>query len=705
MSWRITNAGPGNTGTSQSWTDAVFLSFDTIPAFNIPPYITPISWSALEFPIRPLLVGTRTNVTSLDSGQHYNNSINFTLPLNYSQPLYVYVITNYPASSSMLQMTVANDTARAPQPVNVTLSPTPDLRVDSVFAPASVFSGSAISLTYKVKNFGVLTPAGSAWTDKLYISQSPIFNINNAFSLKLPKTNGTYYPSAQDAIVNNNIQLPPDSSYTKTLQVVIPNFISGPWFIYVQCNANGGVYEGALANNNINNKQLQVFLTPTPQLTINSLTVPFATAGTTQPVGINWNILNTGFGDNLEKNKGHYYRPTGTCAGTYLELTDSLGFGSSYWLDRVYLSADSTGINGNAILIGEKTHGVQGSGNTADFASFIKCVPPGTDPASQNENTFNVIRTNTNHPAVFNFVVPANLQPGNYFVYVRANATLAVFEYPGTPQIRRSALPVSIQRPDATVSVSVPATSNAGQPITINYGVLNNGPGAVFNFLRKDKIYISASAVFDTSAQLISTQTFTENLPVGTAVPHSLSYTIPNAVSGNRYFYVHTNFDSTFRETTYANNISAAAATSVINPTPADLVVSTIPLADSVFTVFSSKIKYTVTNNGPGSTSGNWVDSIFISCSAAYNPATSYYIANGSHNEIVTTGGSYSDSFNVNMQFSWFINNCFPQTANATAYFFVKTNANGNVYEGTNGNNNVTGSLARVLVNPLLTIS
>src|SRR5690606_29799126 len=125
---------------------------------------------------------------------------------------------------------------------------------------------------------------------------------------------------------------------------------------------------------------------------------------------------------------------------------------------------------------------------------------------------------------------------------------------------------------------------------------------------------------------------------------------------------------------------------------------TTVPIADSIFTIYNSKIKYTVTNNGPGSTYGNWSDSIFISCNATYNPATSYFVAKREHNEIVTSGGSYTDSFNVSMSLSWHINPCFPQTAYSTAYFFVKTNANGNVHEAANSNNNVTGSGAKVLV-------
>lgn len=705
FSWKVTNNGPGTTTTNQSWNDAVFLSFDTVPNFTISPNTSPAAWSQLEFPVRPLLVGTRSNVTALDSGQHYTNSLNFTLPVNYSQPLYAYVITNYPNGiNAPLQTIYINDTARAPQAVTVTLSPTPDLRIDTVFTPASTFSGSTISVTYKVKNYGVLTPAGSSWTDKLYISQSPTFNLNTATALTLVKPNGTYYPNTIDAAVNNNTQLLADSAYTKTLQVVIPNFISGPYFIYVVCNANNSVYEGALANNNTGNNQLQVFLTPTPVLIVSSLTVPVSLASTTQPIGINWNIQNTGFNDNIEKNKGHYYLPAGTCnnIANGINLIDSVGFGSSYWVDRIYLSTDSTGINGAAVEIASYPQGILGSGISADFSPATKCVTAGTNPSSENINTTNVIRQGSNHPASFNFTIPSDLPAGNYYVYVKANAGQHVYEYPGTPQIKRSSLPINIQRPDVVVSnVTAPANTISGQPVTVNYSILNNGPGSVFNHVRKDKIYVSSSAIFDGSAVLISTQTYTESLPVGTPVVHSFNYSFPAGLTGSRYFYVHTNTDSSFRETNNNNN-SNSAVTLVGNATPVDLVVSSVPLADSIYTIYASQIKYTVTNNGPGNTYGSWTDSIYISCSPTFSSSSSFYIGKRTHSEVLTTGNSYTDSFTVNIPYSFAIHPCFPELAYSTAYFFVKTNTSNQLYEGTNASNNVTGSGARVLVNPLV---
>src|SRR5690606_30457523 len=134
---------------------------------------------------------------------------------------------------------------------------------------------------------------------------SPLFERSQCIPLKLPKSNGSYYPNAVDANQFINTQLLPDSSYTRSVEVVIPNFIFGTWFIYVKANATVSganmLYEGAFSNNNVNRSQVEVFLTPTPKLAVNTLSVPITTASTTQPVGVNWIIKNEGFTDNIEK--------------------------------------------------------------------------------------------------------------------------------------------------------------------------------------------------------------------------------------------------------------------------------------------------------------------------------------------------------------------------------------------------------------------
>lgn len=715
ISWKVTNAGPGRTLTDEVWQDAVFFSFDTMPnfagSFNWDPY----SWNALTAQGKPLVAGTKQNVAALDSGQFYTNSIDFTLPINYNQPLYVYVITNYPRKvTAPMQVTVLNDTARAPDPINVILSPTPDLRVDSVFSPTTTFSGSTINVTYKVKNHGVLTPVGSKWVDSIFISQSPLFERSQCIPLKLPKANGSYYPNAVNANQFINTQLQPDSSYTRNVEVVIPNFIFGTWFIYVKTNAavsgESILYEGALVNNNVNRSQVEIFLTPTPKLTVNTLSVPITTASTTQPIGVNWIIKNEGFTDNIEKAKGHHLYglaghcpctapPGQNCIGSPI-YHDHLILGSSYWLDRIYLSKNGDGLDiSEALMVKEIKHGTQ------PFMGMI--YPDVITECGYGEgevNTQTALHAGRTFPTTANFNLPADLDTGSYYVYVYTNPTRTVFEYPGTPQIKRSELPIVVQRPDAIApTVTVPANSTGGQSIEISYRVMNNGPGVVFNHVRRDKIYISNFPAFDMSAQLIGTQEFVEDLQVGVPVEHTFNYTLPAEATGNKYFYVITNYDSTFKETSHENNTSGSAMTLVSAAIPSDLVVSAMQAADTVFTIFNNNIYYTVTNNGAGATAGTWVDSLFVSCNPVFNPATAFYLGRKEQSRTIANGENYSDTINFNTTImSYELSSCFPENDMSNAYFFIKTNSNLGTYEAGSINNNVSAATQKVFRNPLV---
>lgn len=714
ISWKITNIGPGSTFADDNWYDGVYFALDTTPNFRNSPNWDASSWSSLTANGRPLLLGKKQRPTALDSGEFYTNTLSFTLPKNYSFPVYVYVITdNEHPNWKILQASVANDTARKQDPIVITIPPLPDLRIDTVTAPLTAFSGSTVSVAYKVKNYGVVTPANTGWTDSVFLSQSPLWDRNLAIPLMLPKADGSYYPNAVPAHSGNSAQLLPNAVVPKSIDVVIPNYLFGTWFIYVKTNANTktALYEGPGAENNVNRAQIEIILTPTPKLTINSLSVQSTVASTTQPFSLNWNVHNDGFRDNIEKNKGHYFdmgicpvRCTSPCPSNVAckcyapsIVKDSVVFGSSYWVDKIYLSTDSTGLNvANARLLTEAKHGTQYSGM---YAPIITC------PANYSKklNVDNIIHPNADYPKTSGFNLPSDLAPGTYYIYVHTNAGKDVFEYPGTPQIKRSGS-ITISRPDVEVSsISSPAAAVGGQTITINYNITNNGAGSVFNHVRKDRLYSSHFPNFDASAMLLSTKTVSESIPASSSVAHSFSYQLPAATSGARYFFVVTNFDSSFRETISTNNTSTSAMTMVSAAVPSDLTVASVTLPDTVFTIFNNTIAYTVANGGTGTTAGEWTDSLFVSCSPVFNPAASYFVASRAQVRAAGAGQAYTDTFSFAIpKMSYELSACFPQTAAAQAYFFIKTNADTGTYEAASISNNISAAIAKVLANPLV---
>ena len=314
LSWTVKNVGLGRTPANKTWTDAVYLSFDTLPNFSISPQVNPAAWAITDIPLKALVVANKPNVSSLLPGEQYSNTVDFTLPLNYQLPLYLYVVTNSgSANERITEVTLANDTARKSTPIIISLAPSPDLRVDSMFTPATVFSGSQINVTYKVKNYGVLTPAGKIWQDQVYLSQSILFDSATAIKLNQLTFDGSYYPNAPKAAISVGDQLQQDSSYTRTISTVIPNELFGQWFIFVKTNNTKSLYEGASYDNNLNYNSVQIYLTPTPQLKVQNLSLPITQASTTQPIGVNYNIFNEGFWDHIEKNRAKYFRQIGSC--------------------------------------------------------------------------------------------------------------------------------------------------------------------------------------------------------------------------------------------------------------------------------------------------------------------------------------------------------------------------------------------------------
>lgn len=655
VTWKVRNNGPGTTLLNQSWTDAVFISKDSALDFTNPA-------GQLQFPVIPLLVATKPAVSALNAGDSYSDTATFALPVDYSGPLYFYVVTNYapPAVNAVIETTYANDTAHALPVTAVTLSPQPDFRVDTVVNPGNTFSGSTINVTFKVKNYGV-TAAGS-WVDKIYLSKDAVFNPATALRLTHPGYNGSYFPQTPADIYKGG-SLQADSSYTVSVQAVVPNFIFGQYYVYVVTNAAASVYEGPNNGNNVaRGNGMQIFLTQTPKLVPSNVSIP-SVIGTAQTVTVSWNTQNQGAYDNIQKN----LYPFG--------LQDTLHpWGRSQWYDRAYLSTDSGGVN-----------------------------------VATNLLIADIYQNNDIYPGKYFYAqphwpVPDNLPPGDYWLYVFANATRSVFEYPGGPQVVRSGK-ITVVRPDLTVpSVSVPASGASGQTVTVNYTVQNNSGGAVNDRYRRDYIYLGDNSTFDGTAVLIDSAIYTGYaLAANGSLALQKSVVLPNGTGGAKYVFVRANGFYSFNETSFANNTSVAGAPIAVALTPSpDLVVSSVNAAPAVTSNVGFPFAYTVTNNGPGTAQGRWKDSVFISCSSTFSYGTAYYVADRTQQTYLPVWGTYTDSFSLKMPQTFFISNsgCLNNDV-ASVYFFVKTNAGNGIYEAVTGNN-VLGTAGRTVTNAIV---
>lgn len=728
INWTVKNEGTGNTITEEKWNDAVFLSFDTIPLFQIATATT-AAFNALAFPIRPLLIGTKPNVSALNAGQEYQNSIDFTLPLNYSDSMYVYVITNYKGlASAPPDADHSNDTARAAYPIHITLSPTPDLRVDTVQAPATVFSGSTVNVSYKVTNYGAL--ASGTWNDKIYVSKSPLFDKNNAILLKFPKANGSYYPHTNlpnngDAFVKINENIETDDFYTRNVEVIIPNFISGTWFVHVVANEDKKLYEGALAENNENNRPIQIMLTPTPQFSVGTINTSATLVTPSQQVTVNWAVTNVGFYDNWEKNKAVYRQTLGFCEGVVsgtpggrsgssggktvevkapdFKVKHTVSYGSSYWIDKVYLSTDPSGLNiSNATYLGIAKHGIEGVG----------VLPENDPPVLLDDTTFcttnngnypygqHVLNPGSVHPASFNWTVSSGLPQGNYYIYVVSNADKHVFTYIDTPVVRRSGM-ITVSYPDLTVpTVSVPASVRGGKPFNIDYTITNTSSVDITDLARTDQIYIGDNPVFDGTVTEVKSFSFNESIPAGESAAHTVSITLPNSTVGTKYIFVKTNSNNSFPEANTGNNTSAGMATTVSTALPMDLMADGLAIDGSAKAPGPLSLQYTVRNVGANNLSDTMVDKIYISCNPAFSESTAIEIGSWNGYRSIAAGGETNVTVNASIPKQlYLLAGCFSKGDINNAYFFVKINATESIYEPGNMANNIAGTGAIAVEN------
>jgi subtilase family serine protease len=249
-----------------------------------------------------------------------------------------------------------------------------------------------------------------------------------------------------------------------------------------------------------------------------------------------------------------------------------------------------------------------------------------------------------------------------------------------------------VNRPDLDIStLTVPANAMGNQEITINYTVKNIGSGSVFSALRRDVLFVSNNPVFDASATYLKDNSLLTTMAPNAESKHSFTHTFPAGTNGMHYFHLIVNYDSTFRETNYANNRKNPGV-NIITATPADISISNIQLPDTLKAYKNNRIRYTITNNGPATANGTWNDSIYISCSPTYSQYTAYFVQARQQNRNLPTGASVTDSFNLTPQASYIYNVCFGINDESDIYVFVKANANNGVFEGGFTNNNLAGS-------------
>ncbi len=288
VQWVVRNTGEAPT-SSPYWYDQIWLSSDGILNGG------------------DTLLATVQNPGYLDIGQSYRNSAALTLPTGIEGNYRILVQTDshqYIPENGREADNIAAGGALAVLPIP--LSELSDPAVVSVSAPAQVFSGQRIDISYRIENAGqaAISTGAPAWLENIYLSTDTQLDGGDT----LLSSTWRYLSPAQLPQPNGA------SSFSVTESVVLPMYFSGDYHFLVQISPNAANSNVFTSNDlGFDAEPTQVRLTPPPDLDITAVTVP-ASAQT-----------------------GHAFIFSYSVENSSATATPSDG-----WHDRFYLSSDTT---------------------------------------------------------------------------------------------------------------------------------------------------------------------------------------------------------------------------------------------------------------------------------------------------------------------------------------------------------------------------
>ena len=588
IAWTVTNQGEAAaTGT---WTDKIYLSSDS--AVGEDKFFDAFS-----------LTGT------LAPGESVERRQLITLPKELSGEHYVVVQTD--ANRQLYEHAGENNNAKlASQPINIRLSPFPNLQVTSVTAPATAFSSQETVVEWTVANVGTGATSAPVWYDRVWLSLNQTLD-------------GTDIPLGR---VANASYLNPGESYSNRLAVTLPQGIDDSYTFIVQTDYTNQVFELENEGDNLGaSEAVDVNLTPPPDLQVTSVTAP-TNAFSGEPVSLTWTVTNAGAGRTLE----------------------------TRWYDEIYLSTDK--------------------------------VWDGQDYSLGRQNHSGRLYSGESYSATRSYTLPTGIS-GDFYFLVRTDRGNDVYEnvfevnntgYDATPTTVYLTPP-----PDLAVeAVEAPAAALASQPLTLNYRLANNGATAPPNRSWTETFYLSADDKLDPSTDLqLGSRQHNGSLEAGAAVEKSVTFTLPNDISGNYYAFIVTDSGNEVFELDKDNNVAFDALPVALASRPADLVVSAVKAPAIAEAGQGILIDWTVVNQGTGETATQtWIDRVYVSTNQVAGDEDDLLLASFSRNGRLNVGEAYSRRELVSLPFKL-----------AGDYsLFVVSDADNTVYEAERENNNAS---------------
>ena len=589
VSWTVTNDGTGR--LAGSWQDAVFLSLDDQYSSSTDTFLDSFGTGGI-----------------LEVGNSYMKTESISIPDFIEGPYFIIVVTDsgkqIPEYESGAETNNTSSNA-----LNVTWNP-PDLFISNISAPSTAMSGTTMLVDWSVVNNGPGSTRTTAWKDSVYFSSDTVLDGADIFLYDFGHTGA----------------LGVSDSYTRNQSVLVPNGVSGLYYILITTDSENKELEREGESNNTSSSPLSIniSLTPPPNLQVTSVLAP-EEGLSGQTIDISWTVINGG---------------TGLTVG-------------STWSDAIYVSRDASfaTIGDNTIIA------------TYQHTGLLEAVAP--------NNTYTRTETVT---------LPGNLS-GSYYVFAQTDSGNSIYEhlneddnagYDVTP------INLTIPRPDLRISsVDAPQDGQSGQYIDVGWSVINEGIDPTGSYW-VDSVYLSGDTTWGSDTYLGN---LAHNGTLNTNGTYNASATVrlPVGIQGDYYIFVKADNNNHLGEEDELNNTAYDPTAIQITLTPPpDLQVLTVDAPLEGWSGQSLQVIWTVSNEGDGSTiASTWDDRVYLSTDEIFGSDT--YLGRFTHTGALSSEESYTRTGTFTL----------PHDIHGPYYILVVTDYNKRVaeYAGGEGNN------------------
>ncbi|WP_043998223.1 CARDB domain-containing protein, partial [Microcystis aeruginosa] len=263
LSWTVTNAGTGRT-LETAWYDRVFMSAD----------------ATLDAGDR--FLGDFYHSGALNAGANYTGSATVNLPTGVAGSFFFFVQSDI-YNNVYEHVFENNNSGYDTTATNITLTPPPDLEFESLTIPNNARSGSSLSISYRVTNFGATETPNYYWTDTFYLSSDNQLNTATDINLGSVGQYGVLYPG---------------DGYDRTANFALPNTLTGTYYVFGVTDSGDQVFELDNVNNvtqSIN--QVQIVSQPA-DLVVTDAVIP-TTGEAGKAISVQWTVKNQGTGDTI----------------------------------------------------------------------------------------------------------------------------------------------------------------------------------------------------------------------------------------------------------------------------------------------------------------------------------------------------------------------------------------------------------------------